>query len=495
LGLAISRELSKLLGGEIRLSSAPGKGSVFTLYLPHTYAPRASRPRASQSDITAQAVEPIRARVAALQEALRPPVVTDTPAELAVEVEPERPINEAQDDREIIHAGDRVLLIVENDLAFARFLLDAAREKGFKGLVTSLGTGALSLACEFKPTAITLDIFLPDMDGWRVMSRLKHDLATRHVPICVISTDESRERALGAGAFAFVAKPIQSKEVLEEALDDIQGFVGREARHLLLLMPQSEERDALIDELAGDDVRVFPVESADTALKVLREQPVDCMVIDAAAPGMEPSDVAAALEHRSQLGRLPLIFGGDAAQEHRERFGHRLREQVTACAVHSRARLLDQAAFFLHRPVGRIAAAGQSELRELYESNKVLAGRKVLIVDDDMRNIFALATVLDEQGMKIISADNGREAIHHVATDPAIDIVLMDIMMPEMDGMTTIREIRKTPGRRDLPIVAVTAKAMKGDREKCIEAGAWDYLSKPVDTQDLLAAMRAWLKR
>ncbi|MGH8310001.1 MAG: response regulator, partial [Steroidobacteraceae bacterium] len=348
---------------------------------------------------------------------------------------------------------------------------------------------------EFNPSAITLDIFLPDMNGWRVMSRLKHDLATRHVPICVISTDESRERALDAGAWGFLAKPIQSKEVLEEALDRIQELIARESRHLLLLMPNSADREEMVDALSGDDVRVFAAETAETALELLREQPVDCMVVGPDAPGLDPAALAAALEDRSPLGRLPLIVSGEQADVYRGEFRHHLRDQATVCAVHSRARLLDQTAFFLHRAVERIPESEQAELRELHESNKVLAGKKVLIVDDDMRNIFALATVLDEQGMQIVSADNGREAIHHATIDPKIDVVLMDIMMPEMDGVTTIQEIRKIPERRDLPIIAVTAKAMKGDREKCIEAGAWDYLAKPVDTQDLLAALRAWLRR
>jgi CheY-like chemotaxis protein len=260
-------------------------------------------------------------------------------------------------------------------------------------------------------------------------------------------------------------------------------------------MPQSAEREEVIDTLSGDDVSVVAVETAETALEVLRGQTVDCVVIGPDAPGLDADSFAAALAKRPPLGRLPLILCGGQPEVASEDFRHRLRDEVTVCEVHSRTRLLDQAAFFLHRPISSVPESRQGELHELYESNKVLAGKKVLIVDDDMRNIFALATVLDEQGMQIVSADNGREAIHHVRTDPKIDVVLMDIMMPEMDGMTTIQEIRRIPDRRDLPIIAVTAKAMKGDREKCIEAGAWDYLSKPVDTQDLLAVLRAWLQR
>jgi CheY-like chemotaxis protein len=228
---------------------------------------------------------------------------------------------------------------------------------------------------------------------------------------------------------------------------------------------------------------------------VLAEQPIDCVVIGPETPDFALDELAAVLRTRSSLGRLPMVFFGGQTDGRREELKQRLREEATVCEVHSRTRLLDQATFFLHRHVDCIPQGGQTELHELHESNKVLSGKRVLIVDDDMRNIFALATVLDEQGMQIVSAENGREAIHHVMTDPKIDIALMDIMMPEMDGMTTIQAIRKIPDRRDLPIIAVTAKAMKGDREKCIEAGAWDYLAKPVDTQDLLAVLRAWLQR
>ncbi len=488
LGLAISRELSRLLGGEIRLVSSPGKGSTFTLYLPQTYTP----PRSVRKSVDVTPAAPV-APVTGNGQAHGNGSVTQAPP---VELPLPPLVNEVGDDRESIRPGDQVLLIVENDLGFARFLLDAAHEKGLKGLVTSLGAAALAMAREYKPDALTLDIFLPDIEGWRVLERLKNDILTRHIPACVISTEEARERALNSGALTFIAKPIKTRDTVDELLDRLKRFLNRPAKGLLVVEPDGARRDRILQWVDASDVQLTTVSDGPSALRALREGGVDCVILDPQMPDLTPSALASEMERAPVGVTVPVIVYGDGgATQEEEGSLKRLAEVCTVRRIHSPERLLDQTAFFLHRNVAKMPEGRRKLLEDLHRSDKVLPGKKVLIVDDDMRNIFALATVLEEQDMVTVSADNGRDAIRILQAQPDVDIVLMDIMMPEMDGIDTMREIRRIPQLKSLPIIAVTAKAMKGDREKCIEAGAWDYLSKPVDTEQLLAVLRAWLHR
>jgi HAMP domain-containing protein/signal transduction histidine kinase/DNA-binding response OmpR family regulator len=479
LGLAISREIARLLGGAIGLISSPGQGSIFTLYLPQNYSP----------------VKPIR-KAASTE---MPPAVLALArrSESQAADDAASPLDQVGDDRDRIHPGDQVLLIVDNDVSFSKLLLDAAREKGFKGLVTSLGASALALARDHRPSAITLDICLPDIDGWRVLDRLKHDFETRHIPVYLISTEEDADRGRELGALGILKKPIRTKELLDAVLDTLKDFIQQPVRQqLLVLDEQAPENDWLPRLLDYDEVQTTIVGSGEAALAEIQNRHLDCVVF---GPQVRDMSSATFLE---QLARTPagpdvpvIVYSENGLAEQAEIGPANLYQSLTVKAVHSPERLLDQAMLFLHRPVDKLLEPQRGMLEQLHGPGSVLTGKTVLIVDDDIRNIFALTSILERQEMTILSAETGRDAIRILQISPTIDIVLMDIMMPEMDGIDTMRAIRQLPQFKALPIVAVTAKAMKGDREKCIEAGAWDYLSKPVDPEQMLSVLRAWLYR
>ncbi len=497
LGLAISRELSRLLRGEIRLVSAPNKGSVFSLYLPQAFPPlRIPRRSSDAAAVASAAIEAARqgAERRLLERASDLDVHSDggNAAEGPVE-QPSIMVNEADDDRDTIHPGERVVLIVENDLAFARVLLEAARDQGFKGIVTTQGTTALPLVNQHRPAAILLDIFLPDIEGWRVLSRLKNDITVRHTPVHVISTEEARDRALDSGARRFIAKPMQSRKALDEVLAEIRDYVSSERRRLLIVEPDPI-RLASVRECVADLENVEVICAVDGARggELLRTEPIDCAIVNPETPALDLAGVMEAVRDLSQSPPPVIAYGRQLGSVGAASVA--LGQIPGVREVHSAERLLDEVVRALHIDVSHVSERQRRIIDDIHGSTRALAGRRVLIVDDDIRNIFALSSVLEDYGMEIKTADNGRDAIA-IAHKGGIDVILMDIMMPEMDGLETMREIRKIPACKDLPIVAVTAKAMKGDRERCIEAGAWDYLSKPVDRDQLLTVLKAWLQR
>jgi CheY-like chemotaxis protein len=478
LGLAISREISRLLGGEIRLESVPGVGSTFTLYLPQLYSP----PRSARKTATV------------VEEGLPEEYAYEAPEPLPAP-EPMLARDKVVDDRASLRAGDRTVLIVDNDAAFARFLLDMAHAHGFKGLVAPQGSLAVALAREFMPDAVTLDIRLPDTDGWRVLNHLKSDLSTRHIPVVVVSTDDERSRGMHRGAIEVLQKPV-GKQELESMFDELAAFVERRERRLLIVEDNEAQRNSLVEMLDGEDVRAAAVGTGREALALLDAGTFDCCVADLGLPDMSGMQMIERARRNPRHKRLPVIVytARDLAENERTR----LRRTVKSIIVkddRSLDRLLDETALYLHRRHSDIPESRRAILEHLHQRHVILAGKKVLVVDDDVRNIFAMTTVLEGEKMRVLSADNGRRAIEILETTPGIDVVLMDIMMPGMDGHAATRAIRRIPRYKALPIIALTAKAMKGDREKCIEAGASDYIAKPVDTEQLMTLLGIWLYR
>jgi len=474
LGLAISRELASLLGGEIQLRSEPGKGSTFTLYLPQTYVgPVATIAPARDSGFLSAA----------------------TPAHFAASKLSDSKVERVPDDREILQLGDFVLLIVEDDPHYARVLCDLSHDLGFKVLVAMRGAEALALAREFHPAAISLDVFLPDMLGWTVLNHLKQDPSTRHIPVQVLTLDEDRRHGLARGAFSFVTKPTTAEEV-EEALSRVKDYAMPRKRRLLVVEDNAGEQLSIRELLGSDDLEVTIAASGEQAIALVTEQPFDCVVLDLSLPDISGFEVLERFAENPALRDLPVVvFTGKELSPEEDARLHDLARSVVVKGVESPERLLDETALFLHRVVADLPMEKQRMLDRLHRSDDALVGKKVLVVDDDVRNIFALSSVLERRGMSVLTAGTGREAIAILDSTPSVAIVLMDIMMPEMDGYETMQVIRQNPALRRLPIVALTAKAMKGDREKCLEAGASEYLAKPVNTDQLLSALRMWLHR
>jgi HAMP domain-containing protein/CheY-like chemotaxis protein/signal transduction histidine kinase len=472
LGLAISRELSNLLGGEIQLKSLPGQGSTFTLYLPLNYVgPIEQAQPENRSRRNAPAAQIGHGKLGTMPEERVP------------------------DDRTLLEPGDRILLIVEDDPTFARMVADMARDHGLKALIAHKGAEALALAREYQPSAVSLDIFLPDMLGWSVLSQLKQDPLTRHIPVQIVTLEDDRQHGLARGAFSFITKP-SSTEGLEKALERITEFSRARRRKLLIVEDNAAERYGISELLGYDDIDIMAVDSGSAAMEALHSDKFDCVVLDLRLPDVSGFDLLSQISNEDALSDVPvIIFTGRELTAEEDAQLHTMARSVVVKGVESPERLLDETSLFLHRVVTDLPAEKQRMLERLYSSDEDLIGRTVLLVDDDARNIFTLSSVLERRGMKVLTATTGKEAIQTLETSDEVALVLMDIMMPEMDGYQTMQAIRSKAEFRRLPIIALTAKAMKGDREKCLEAGASDYLAKPVNTEQLLSALRMWLHR
>jgi len=494
LGLSISRELARLLGGAIQVESSEGVGSCFTLFLPDNHEEEIQVGDAVREAATTSEMENFR-EVQTMRSG-RQTVLTPDPDSTSFMELPKTELSvqmQLEDDQENLMEGDKILLIIEDDVNFAHILLDMARGRGFKAIVALQGDKGLEMARHYLPDAIILDIQLPVMDGWAILGELKSSSATRHIPVHVISVIDDMKQGLMMGAIAYLKKP-SSKDSLDKAFSHIESYTENQLKRLLIVEDDEIQRKAIIELIGHDDVVITAVSTGSEALNELHSQRYDCMVLDLMLTDMTGFELLDQIRDDQYLNDLPIIiYTGKELDSKEEMKLRKYAESIIIKDVKSPERLLDETTLFLHRVEANLPEDKRRILQKLHNKETLFEGKKILLVDDDIRNVFALSSVLEGYRMDVTFAENGREALEILDKNPEIDLVLMDMMMPEMDGYEAMTRIRQIPKFEKLPIIALTAKAMKEDRGKCIEAGASDYVKKPIQTDQLLSLMRVWL--
>lgn len=474
LGLSITRELVKMLKGDMQLHSTPGKGSTFNVFLPFTISGEVNT---DTPEVAEDQVE------------------KPTPQTEIIQTKPrhQKKVNQIRDDRHELSAEDETILVIDDDAGFANILFDLIREKGFKCILAEDGEAGLQMANQYKPSAIILDVGLPRIDGWTVMDRLKKSRETRHIPVYFISAHDEKLTAMKMGAIGYLTKPV-SQESLDNAFNKIKSTLIQDISKIIIVEDDKDMRKSIKELLKSSNVEIKAVDQGKEALKLLNKEKFDCMVLDLGLKDISGFDLLDKIRTTENLRELPVIvYTGRELDKEEEKKLRKHAESIIIKGAKSPERLMDEVSLFLHKVESDLPKGQKSEINVTTNKDEIFKNKKILIVDDDVRNIFALSSVLDQKEMNITVAENGREALQKMEGNPEFDLVLMDIMMPEMDGYQTMCEIRKKQQYKDLPIIALTAKAMKGDRQKCIEAGASDYLSKPIDVEKLLSLMQVWL--